>query len=148
MPPEVASSREPNAHSIFFFDPAGNLVEYIARHTVANADSSPAFSWADLLYVSELALVVDDVAEAAAGLRIAGGLGPYGAANADLVASGDEFGMLILARRGGPLDPIPVSTPGAGVHRTAVTIRGPKAVKHRIADYPYEIGVEERCSCA
>src|SRR5690606_23910333 len=33
-----------NAHSIFFWDPAGNLVEYIARHDLANAGASTAFT--------------------------------------------------------------------------------------------------------
>ena len=148
FPAEVAFSRQWNAHSIFFLDPAGNLVEYIARHDMKNADSSSPFNWGDLLYISELALVVDDVAETAAALRNAAALGQYRSASDELAAMGDEFGMLIVAKRGRRLDLTPVSTSSAGVHRTAVTIRGPKAVKHQLANYPYEIGVEERCSCA
>ena len=147
FPAEVAFSSHWNAHSIFFLDPAGNLVEYIARHDMKNADSSSPFSWGDLLYISELALVVDDVAETAAMLRHAAALGQYRNASDELAALGDEFGMLIVAKRGRRLDLTPVSTPGAGVHRTAVAIRGPKAAKHQIASYPYEIDVEERCSC-
>ena len=61
---------------------------------------------------------------------------------------GDEFGMLIVAKRGRRLDLTPVATPGAGVYRTAVAIREPKAAKHQIASDPYEIGLEERCTCA
>jgi hypothetical protein len=148
FPAEVAFLPQWNAHSIFFLDPAGNLVEYVARHDMQNADSSAAFNWSDLLYISELALVVDEVAETAAALRNAAALGQYRGASDELTAMGDEFGMLIMAKRGSRLDLTPVSTPAAGVHRTAVTIRGPKAVKHQLANYPYEIGVEERCSCA
>ena len=148
FPAEVAFSSHWNAHSIFFLDPAGNLVEYIARHDMKNADSSPSFSWADLLYISELALVVDDVAGTAAMLRNAAALGQYRNASDELAALGDESGMLIVAKRGRRLDLTPLATPPAAVHRTAVAIRGPKASRHQIASSPYEISVEERCSCA
>jgi hypothetical protein len=148
FPAEVAFSPEWNAHSIFFLDPAGNLVEYIARHDLKNGDSSSPFGWGDLLYVSELALVVDDVAETAAALRNVAALGPYRSASDDLAAMGDELGMLMVAKRGRRLETTPVSTEGAGVHRTAVTLRGPQAVKHQLPNYPYEINVEERCSCS
>jgi hypothetical protein len=147
FPAEVAFSPQWNAHSIFFLDPAGNLVEYIARHDMKNGDSSSPFDWGDLLYISELPLVVDEVAKTAQTLQSAAGLGPYRSASDERAAMGDEFGMLVVARRGSRLDLTPVSTPGAGVHRTAVTIRGPKAAKPELASYPYEIGVEERCSC-
>jgi catechol-2,3-dioxygenase len=146
-PPEVAFSREWNAHSIFFHDPAGNLVEYIARHDLPNADKS-SFGWADLLYVSEIALVVDDVAAAAATLRDVAALGQFRSATDEMAALGDEYGMLIVAKRGRRLDVASGPAPRAAVHRTAVSVRGPKAAKHQFANYPYAIGVEERCSCA
>ena len=68
FPPEVVDYRHWNAHSVFFLDPAGNVVEYIARHDLKNGDSGP-FSWADILYASEIALVVDDVAAAADAIK-------------------------------------------------------------------------------
>ena len=52
-PPEVVDYSHWNAHSIFFLDPAGNIVEYIARHDLNDGDASP-FSWADILYASEM----------------------------------------------------------------------------------------------
>jgi hypothetical protein len=91
---------------------------------------------------------VDDVPATAAMLRDAAALGAYRSSSDELTAMGDEFGMLIVAKRDRGLDHTPVVTPGASVHRTAVAIRGPKAARHRLASYPYEIGVEERCSCA
>jgi catechol-2,3-dioxygenase len=148
FPAEVAVSRHWNAHSIFFLDPAGNLVEYIARHDMKNADASSPFNWSDLLYISEIALVVDDVPATAALLRDAAALGAYRNSSDELTAMGDEFGMLIVAKRGRRLDLTPIATPDASVYRTAVAIRGPKAARHQLASYPYEIGVEERCSCA
>ena len=59
-PDDVVDYRHWNAHSIFFFDPAGNVVEYIGRHDLRNG-APGAFSSADILYASEIALVVDDV---------------------------------------------------------------------------------------
>jgi catechol-2,3-dioxygenase len=38
FPPEVVDYSHWNAHSIFFLDPAGTVVEYIARHDLKNAD--------------------------------------------------------------------------------------------------------------
>src|SRR5262245_50835173 len=112
-----------------------------------NADSSSSFTWADLLYISEVALAVDDVAATAAMLRSAAALGQYRHASDDLAAMGDECGMLLVVKRGRRIDGTPHPTP-ADVHRTAVALRGPQAAKHQIAGYPYEIGLEERCSCA
>jgi hypothetical protein len=46
-----------NADSIYFHDPAGNIVEFIARHTLNNA-AGGAFTPQDLLCVSEISIVV------------------------------------------------------------------------------------------
>ena len=67
-PPEVVDYSHWNAHSIFFLDPAGNVVEYIARHDLKNGDKAP-FGWTDILYVSEIGLIVDDVAATAATIK-------------------------------------------------------------------------------
>lgn len=146
-PAEVAAHAAWNAHSIFFLDPAGNLVEYIARHDVKNSDNTD-FSWADLLYISEIALVVDDVPATMATLKDVAALGPYRGSSAELAAMGDEFGMVLVTRRGRRVDFAPDSHAPAAVHRTALTVRGPKAADHPFANYPYRLGVEERCSCA
>ncbi|HXV76780.1 MAG TPA: hypothetical protein VD788_10720, partial [Candidatus Polarisedimenticolaceae bacterium] len=49
-----------DAHSIYFWDPAGNLLEFIARHELANAADGP-FDASDILASSEIGIVVDDV---------------------------------------------------------------------------------------
>jgi catechol-2,3-dioxygenase len=36
LPPEVVDDSHWNAHSIFFLDPAGKVLEYIARHDLKN----------------------------------------------------------------------------------------------------------------
>ena len=57
-----------NAHSVFFRDPAGNLLEYIARHDLNNqADGN--FTPTDILYASEIGLVVDDVPKTVAAVK-------------------------------------------------------------------------------
>jgi hypothetical protein len=48
-----------NAHSVYFFDAAGNILEAIARHDLHNAVNHE-FGPTDLLNVSELGLVVPD----------------------------------------------------------------------------------------
>jgi hypothetical protein len=67
FPPEVVDYSHWNAHSIFL-DPAGNVVEYIARHDLKNGDNN-AFSWGDILYASEIGLIVDDAETTAARLK-------------------------------------------------------------------------------
>jgi catechol-2,3-dioxygenase len=144
--PEVAEDRRANAHSIFFNDPAGNVVEYVARHDLKNGDPHN-FGWTDLLYVSEIALVVDDVAGAAAKLSAGTGLHPYKAGTADVAAIGDEYGLILVTKRGRPFDFTSNPQRGADVYRTGINLRAPESGKFELAGYPYQIALEPRCSC-
>ena len=145
-PPEVVDYSHWNAHSIFFLDPGGNVVEYIARHDLKNGDSG-TFGWADILYASEIAFVVDDVAATAATLTGVAAVSQYRDASDQFAALGDEHGLLLVMKRGRIIDF--TSDPGHGVrvYGTTVTVRGAKASTHRFADYPYQLRIEERCSC-
>ena len=147
FPPEVVDYSHWNAHSIFFLDPAGNVVEYIARHDLKNGDTAP-FSWADILYASEIGLVVDDVAGTAAKLKEVATVTQYRGGSDQFVAMGDEYGLLLVMNRGRVIDFTANPENGVRVYRTAVTVRGPKASKYNFEDYPYRIETEERCSCA
>ena len=49
-----------NAHSVYFYDPAGNIVELIARHDLDNASDEP-FSDKCLLNISEIGMPVENV---------------------------------------------------------------------------------------
>lgn len=49
-----------NAEAAYFFDPAGNIVEIIARRDLQN-DSDRPFSPESLLEISEIGIVTDDV---------------------------------------------------------------------------------------
>ncbi len=46
-----------NAHSCYFHDPAGNIAEFIARHSLANSNSA-VFSVTEVMGVSEIGLPV------------------------------------------------------------------------------------------
>ena len=146
-PPEVVDYSHWNAHSIFFLDPAGNVVEYIARHDLKNGDNSP-FSWADILYASEIGLIVDDVAATAETLKGLSAVPQYRGGSDQFMAMGDEWGLLLVMKRGRVIDFTSNPHNGVRVYRTAVTVRGPKATKYQFKDYPYELSVDDRCACA
>jgi catechol-2,3-dioxygenase len=147
FPPEVVDYSHWNAHSIFFLDPAGNVVEYIARHDLKNGDNSP-FSWADILYASEIGLVVDDVPAAVASLQPFAGITPYKGTSEQFTAMGDEYGLLLVMKRGRVIDFTGDVSHGVRVYRTGVNLRGAKASTQQLAGYPYRLTLEERCSCA
>lgn len=146
-PPEIVDYRHWNAHSIFFLDPAGNVVEYIARHDLKNGDNAP-FTWTDILYASEIALVVDDVPAAAAQVASVSGVAQYRDGSDQFMAMGDEHGLVLVMKRGRVIDFTAEPHNAVRVYRTSVTLRGEKANSLTLAAYPYTVGVEERCSCA
>lgn len=49
-----------NAHSVYFYDPAGNIVELIARHNLSNSTNA-GFSPASLLSISEVGMPIGSV---------------------------------------------------------------------------------------
>lgn len=51
------------AHSLYFYDPAGNIVEFIARHSISK-DSDDPFSSQSLLKISEISVTVQDAQSA------------------------------------------------------------------------------------
>ena len=83
--------------------PAGNVVEYIARHDLKNGDSGP-FGWADILYASEIGLIVDDVAATAAKVTDVAAVTQYKGGSDQFMAMGDEYGLLLVMKRGRVID--------------------------------------------
>ncbi|GAA0596689.1 hypothetical protein GCM10009001_11060 [Virgibacillus siamensis] len=51
------------AHSLYFYDPSGNIVEFISRHSISKAGEGH-FSPKSILNISEISLTVDDVIKA------------------------------------------------------------------------------------
>ncbi|MED3647623.1 VOC family protein [Halalkalibacterium halodurans] len=52
-----------NAEALYFEDPAGNIVEWIARHNLNQTTSEPFVPSEQLLYVSEVGIVTADLGE-------------------------------------------------------------------------------------
>lgn len=139
-PSDVRHFRHWNAHSLFFWDPAGNLLEYIARHDMNNA-SSGAFSKKDILYASEIAFVVDDQATEASLLHQHLKLEPYPRSTDFWWSMGDESGLLLCIpkRLWGENTPHPKRF---GVHRTEATILGDEEASYHFGGFPYEVRVK------
>ena len=121
-----------NAHALYFSDSAGNIVELIARHTLASQSHQP-FTAESLLSVSEIGLVTDNVLDTVDLLHRRLGVSSYqGTESDEFAAVGDEAGRLIVVKRGRiwfpdtnkPAAIMPVSvTVAAG--STHATVAGP-----------------------
>ncbi len=98
--PDNWYSKSWNSNALYFYDPAGNIVELIARHSLANAQEGP-FTEQDILCISEIGLVPDDVAATVTLLQEKVGVEIYrGSVSEEFAALGDEHGLFILSRRG------------------------------------------------
>jgi len=135
-PDDVVHFANWNAHSVFFWDPAGNLLEHIARHDLrSSADGS--FRSSDILYASEIGLIADDVPAMARDVAGTFGLLPYRGASEQFTAVGDELGLLLVMKRGRNLG-FDEGRP-AGVFATAVTLRGVEPARYAAPDLPFRI---------
>jgi catechol 2,3-dioxygenase-like lactoylglutathione lyase family enzyme len=93
------------ADAVYFYDPAGNLVELIARHTLPDRHDGP-FDASALLGVSEIGVVTDDVrATASRACQTLGAPIYRSQLNEAFVPVGDEEGLLIIVARGRPWFP-------------------------------------------
>jgi hypothetical protein len=141
-PDDVVNYRHWNAHSIFFFDPAGNVVEYIARHDL-QADAPGDFGSADILYASEIAFVVDDVAAMASTLRDVAGVADYKAAPSEQFgALGDDDGLLLVMQRGRVISFDSPEKKAVSVFPTVAAVRGPRSAQFAASEFPYALEVE------
>ena len=141
FPEDVVNYSHWHAHSIFFFDPAGNVVEYIARHDLKNA-AQGEFGTADILYASEIAFVVDDVAAATMKLRQVAGVAQYKGASNQFAAVGDEHGLLLVMKRGRVISFDAPEKKAVRVFPTAAVVRGNRPAKYVDLEFPYEVTVE------
>ncbi|MGH9675421.1 MAG: VOC family protein, partial [Bryobacteraceae bacterium] len=137
FPNEVVDYRHWNAHSVFFLDPAGNVVEYIGRHDLRNA-APGEFTSVDILYASEIGIIVDDVLATAAKLRGIVGVESYRGESEAFTALGDEYGLLLVMKRGRILNFNPSShEKAARVYRTKAQVRGVRKAEYLFPDFPY-----------
>ncbi|RJG19138.1 VOC family protein [Paenibacillus thiaminolyticus] len=85
-----------NAHSVYFEDPSGNIVEFIARHNLSNAISHP-FGSGDIHGVSEVGVVANEVFPFVRALNDMG-VPNWRADDEGLTPVGDEHGLFIVAK--------------------------------------------------
>jgi catechol-2,3-dioxygenase len=129
-----------NAHAFYFLDLAGNIVEFIARHTLRNASTTP-FAPDSIGDVSEIGLVVPDVPAAVRMTADALGAAPYlNRISDEFAAVGDERGLFILVKTGRLWFPLEgARARAARVFPTKVTTRGPAKTLSPFDGLPYTV---------
>lgn len=89
-----------NADAIYFYDPAGNIMELIARHDMKNATDEP-FGSEHILSINEIGLTTPDVDETFRHLQSYLNIDVHrGTRIADFIAAGDDNGLLIISQLG------------------------------------------------
>lgn len=125
-----------NATSIYFYDPAGNIVEFIARHSLDHS-SYTSFTAGSLLNISEIGLVVNDVPSTSDLLKSRFSIDRYKDSYDSFAAVGDEEGLFILSANQrvwlGSNKP-------AGIYKTEVVIESAANKGELIVEgYPYKL---------
>jgi catechol-2,3-dioxygenase len=107
-----------NAEALYFYDPASNIVELIARHSLSNR-SGNKFSAQSILSVSEIGYVVEDVRLFSEHIKEELKLDLWDGDEQQFAAVGDEEGLLIVV----PVDRnwFPVDKP-AEIHPVTVNV--------------------------
>lgn len=133
----IAISKTWNATSIYFYDPAENIVELIARHSLDNAIRTP-FTGKELLNISEIGLVVNDVNSIKDLLSTNYLITGYKDSKEEFGAVGDEDGLFILsAYRRVWLG----SEKKADIFKTEITVEGAQEGEFSIGQYPYHVSL-------
>jgi catechol-2,3-dioxygenase len=128
-----------NADNLYFYDPAGNILELIARHELEN-DSDASFTAASLLEISEIGLAAPDAFELVTWFSEHLGIGTYKSFNDSFAPIGDAHGVVIAVKRartwfpdtGLPAETLP----------TQITLRAQHPQSHDIPGLPYRIHLE------
>jgi catechol-2,3-dioxygenase len=133
---EDFESKTWNSTSVYFLDAAGNILEFIARHTLSNA-SNEDFSSRQILNVSEIGLPSEDVIELANNLCTRLGLSVYRQEpNENFTPVGDDHGLLILPAK----DRIWMPDSGVPAKLLPVKIKGEvNSREWEVRGVPYEI---------
>lgn len=90
-----------NAEAAYFFDPAGNIVEIIARRDLQN-ESDLSFGLESLMGISEIGIVTDDVPAWNTRAETEFGILPFDKQkpSSDFSALGTDMGLFIVVRAG------------------------------------------------
>lgn len=123
-----------NSTSIYFYDPAGNIVELIVRHDLRN-ERDTSFHANHLLSISELGIVVPDVVGVTERLTRELSIHEYkGSVTENFAALGSVEGLLILSE----YDRVWLgSNKPARYFKTEVQLEGVRTGSYTISDLPY-----------
>lgn len=95
---EVVEFSNWNAYAIYFFDPAGNVVEFIAREDIP-VRSRENFSAASVIAISEIGISVDNVSGVYEKIKRASAVPAYIAGSATFYPAGNPEGLFIIVDR-------------------------------------------------
>ncbi len=127
-----------NAHALYFHDPAGSILELIARHELPNAADPATFGPHSLLRVDEVGLPTTHVPALVAALRTRLGALPYGGGSPDFQAVGEAHGLAIVVREGRGW--YPTGRP-AERHRVRLGLGGRTDATFELPGGPYTVTV-------
>ena len=126
-----------NANMVYFYDPAGNILEFIGRHNQPNASDEP-FSERSIIAISEIGLAAVDVEQTVKWLSDNLGLPIYdGEGSNSFSAVGDESGLFIVVRQGRIW--YPETGIAAGIIPVSVTLMGDTVGDYHVPGLPYHI---------
>ncbi|QBD76581.1 hypothetical protein EPA93_11435 [Ktedonosporobacter rubrisoli] len=127
-----------NAASMYFYDANGNVVELITHYDLA-VQASGEFGPQDLLYVSEISLVVDDVPMRIGRLKAKLGLETYRCCEDTCALLGDIHGLFTVVQAGYLW--FPTRNKEALVTPVCVKLDGRQEQHLRFSPFPYTIDV-------
>jgi len=135
-----------NAHALYFADPAGNVMELIARHTLPNATDRP-FDVHNILTISEIGLATENVQETTEVLRATLGVTPHHIQGSDtFTALGDDHGLLIVVDQKRAWFPETGKT--AGPMPVTATVAQGNGQTYRISVPPCPCAIESLPTCS
>lgn len=137
-PKEIYHFHHWNAHSVFFWDPGFNLVEFISRHDLDNS-ASGAFGPKHIHCISEIAFGAKD---AAAHDHIQRELSlPTYPKTAPRGVLGDQNGLLLFFNVGRRWGGVTGPRKTLLTHKTEVELSGPSAKTVQVPGYPFTVTV-------
>ncbi|GAB4461477.1 MAG: hypothetical protein OHK0029_26810 [Armatimonadaceae bacterium] len=129
-------SEEWNADNIYFRDPAGNILELIARHNLENTTEAP-FGPNQIRNISEIGVVPEDVSALREQLQREAALEPYRSFSDEFAAVGDETGLFVIAAPGREWNPD--SGLAAAPYPLEVQFRNNQGQRFRLVALPYRL---------
>lgn len=124
-----------DAHSVYFFDPAGNIIEFIARHRLMNA-SQKDFSGRSICSVSEIGMPVNNVKEFYDKLYSEFALPLFTGDLKTFTAAGDDEGLIIIVPEERHWFP---DCPRAEIFPISIRIEGIKNKEIVFDNYGYKV---------